>query len=212
MKSIYRTSLVLVTLALLTACEGGLLSKKQDTEPVSGPEETQMLLSGEIVDSSNTASTSSNTVSNGEPAGDFRMPSTAIRPNDPPPADSPRYLQEMREVSQALVQQDAGRLVGLPTGSFHGYPVYPATCNFYPDHSECELSDGEVVDESYLKGHVTLVKNADTFRLTCGTDICVDEQGAVIGRVSEDMKAWRDRNCQWVPENYGKMSCQWAEG
>ena len=84
--------------------------------------------------------------------------------------------------------------------------VYPATCTFHPEHAECELANGEMVDEAYLQAHTTVIRNVDVLhgRMTCGV-VCVDDQGSVLGHVSTAMQAWRERNCLWV--EYGMANC-----
>ena len=123
------------------------------------------------------------------------------------PTDGPEYQAHLLEVQAALRTGSPGRLVGVPTKvSANGYPIYPARCLFYPDHAECELADGEVVDEGYLQAHTTVIRNVDVLHgsMTCGV-ICIDEQGNVLGHVSRAMQAWRDKHCRWV--EYGTASC-----
>lgn len=124
------------------------------------------------------------------------------------PSDGPEYQAHLLEVQAALRTGSPGRLVGIPTKvSANGYPIYPARCLFYPDHAECELADGEVVDEGYLQAHTTVIRNVDVLHggMTCGV-ICIDEQGNVLGHVSRAMQAWRDENCRWV--EYGTANCR----
>ena len=123
------------------------------------------------------------------------------------PPDGPEYQAHLLEVKAATQSGSPGRLVGVPTKvSANGYPIYPARCLFYPDHAECELADGEVVDEAYLKAHTTVIRNVDVLHggMTCGI-VCIDEEGNVLGHVSQTMQAWRERNCQWV--EYGMADC-----
>ncbi len=123
------------------------------------------------------------------------------------PPDGPEYQAHLLEVKAATQSGSPGRLVGVPTKvSANGYPIYPASCLFYPEHAECELADGEVVDEAYLKAHTTVIRNVDVLRggMTCGI-VCIDEEGNVLGHVSQTMQAWRERNCQWV--EYGMADC-----
>ncbi|MEL1263066.1 hypothetical protein [Pseudoxanthomonas putridarboris] len=123
------------------------------------------------------------------------------------PPDGPEYQQHLLEVRQAAQTGSPGRLIGIPSKvSATGYPIYPATCTFYPDHAECELASGEVVDEAYLQAHTTVIRNADVLSLgmTCGV-ICIDDHGNVLGHVSQAMQAWRDQHCTWV--DYGTSRC-----
>lgn len=123
------------------------------------------------------------------------------------PPDGPEYQAHLLEVKAATQSGSPGRLVGVPTKvSANGYPIYPASCLFYPEHAECELADGEVVDEAYLKAHTTVIRNVDVLHggMTCGI-VCIDEQGNVLGHVSQTMQAWRERNCQRV--EYGMANC-----
>lgn len=123
------------------------------------------------------------------------------------PPDGPEYQAHLLEVKAATQSGSPGRLVGVPTKvSANGYPIYPASCLFYPEHAECELADGEVVDEAYLKAHTTVIRNVDVLHggMTCGI-VCIDQQGNVLGHVSQTMQAWRERNCQWV--EYGMANC-----
>ena len=123
------------------------------------------------------------------------------------PPDGPEYQAHLLEVKAATQSGSPGRLVGVPTKvSANGYPIYPASCLFYPEHAECELADGEVVDEAYLKAYTTVIRNVDVLRggMTCGV-VCVDDQGSVLGHVSTAMQAWRERNCLWV--EYGMANC-----
>ena len=123
------------------------------------------------------------------------------------PPDGPEYQAHLLEVKAASQSGSPGRLVGVPTKvSANGYPIYPASCLFYPEHAECELADGEVVDEAYLKAHTTVIRNVDVLHggMTCGI-VCIDEEGNVLGHVSQTMQAWRERNCQWV--EYGMANC-----
>ena len=123
------------------------------------------------------------------------------------PPDGPEYQAHLLEVKAATQSGSPGRLVGVPTKvSANGYPIYPASCLFYPEHAECELADGEVVDEAYLKAHTTVIRNVDVLHggMTCGI-VCIDQQGNVLGHVSQTMQAWRERNCQWV--EYGMADC-----
>lgn len=123
------------------------------------------------------------------------------------PPDGPEYQAHLLEVKAATQSGSPGRLVGVPTKvSANGYPIYPASCLFYPEHAECELADGEVVDEAYLKAHTTVIRNVDVLHggMTCGI-VCIDEEGNVLGHVSQTMQAWRERNCQWV--EYGMADC-----
>lgn len=89
---------------------------------------------------------------------------------------------------------------------FNGYQGYPARCLFYPDHIECQLDDGSLVDEDYLVFHTTPVKDADVLNgtLTCGK-ICTDDNGRVVGHVSAEMTEWRKEHCIW--ELYGVPKC-----
>ncbi len=121
------------------------------------------------------------------------------------PADSTEYQVDLVEMTQAINTSNAGRFVGLPTGFKHGYPIFPATCIFDPGNATCQLADGEEVDEAYLVAHTTVIRNIDVLGLTCGL-ICVDEDGNVLGHVSKEMIAWRDRNCTWV--DYGTPKCK----
>lgn len=124
------------------------------------------------------------------------------------PPDGPEYQAHLLEVKAATQSGSPGRLVGIPTKvSANGYPIYPARCLFYPDHAECELADGEVVDEGYLQAHTTVIRNVDVLHggMTCGV-ICIDEQGNVLGHVSRAMQAWRDEHCRWV--EYGTANCR----
>lgn len=121
------------------------------------------------------------------------------------PADSTEYQVDLVEMTQAINTRDPGRFVSLPSTFKNGYPVFAATCIFNPGEAECTLADGEVVDEAYLAAHTTVIRNIDVLGLTCGT-ICVDEDGNVLGHVSKEMIAWRDRNCTWV--DYGTPSCK----
>ena len=123
------------------------------------------------------------------------------------PPDGPEYQAHLLEVKAATQSGSPGRLVGVPTKvSANGYPIYPASCLFYREHAECELADGEVVDEAYLKAHTTVIRNVDVLHggMTCGI-VCIDQQGNVLGHVSQTMQAWRERNCQWV--EYGMANC-----
>ena len=123
------------------------------------------------------------------------------------PPDGPEYQAHLLEVKAATQSGSPGRLVGIPTKvSANGYPIYPASCLFYAEHAECELTDGEVVDEAYLKAHTTVIRNVDVLHggMTCGI-VCIDEEGNVLGHVSQTMQAWRERNCQWV--EYGMADC-----
>ena len=123
------------------------------------------------------------------------------------PPDGPEYQAHLLEVKAATQSGSPGRLVGVPTKvSANGYPIYPASCLFYAEHAECELADGEVVDEAYLKAHTTVIRNVDVLHggMTCGI-VCIDEEGNVLGHVSQTMQAWRERNCQWV--EYGMADC-----
>lgn len=123
------------------------------------------------------------------------------------PPDGPEYQAHLLEVKAATQSGSPGRLVGVPTKvSANGYPIYPASCLFYPEHAECELADGEVVDEAYLKAHTTVIRNVDVLHggMTCGI-VCIDQQGNVLGHVSQTMQAWRERNCQWL--GYGMANC-----
>ena len=121
------------------------------------------------------------------------------------PADGTEYQVDLVEMKQALTTKDPGRFVSLPTSFKLGYPVFAATCIFNPGEAECTLADGEVVDEAYLAAHTTVIRNIDVLGLTCG-QICVDEEGNVLGHVSKEMMAWRDRNCTWV--DYGTPKCK----
>jgi hypothetical protein len=124
------------------------------------------------------------------------------------PPDGPEYQAHLMEVKAATQSGSPGRLVGVPTKvSANGYPIYPASCIFYPEHAECELADGEVVDEGYLQAHTTVIRNVDVLHggMTCGI-VCIDEQGNVLGHVSRAMQAWRDQHCRWV--DYGTASCE----
>lgn len=123
------------------------------------------------------------------------------------PADGPDYQMHLVEVQTALRTGSPGRLVGVPTKvSANGYPIYPATCTFYPDHAECELAGGEVSDEGYLQAHTTVIRNVDVLHgdMICGI-VCIDDQGNVLGHVSKAMQAWRDKHCTWV--DYGTARC-----
>ena len=123
------------------------------------------------------------------------------------PPDGPEYQAHLLEVKAASQSGSPGRLVGVPTKvSANGYPIYPATCTFHPEHAECELANGEMVDEAYLQAHTTVIRNVDVLhgRMTCGV-VCVDDQGSVLGHVSTAMQAWRERNCLWV--EYGMAYC-----
>lgn len=124
------------------------------------------------------------------------------------PSDGPEYQAHLLEVQAAQRTGSPGRLVGVPTQvSANGYPIYPARCLFYPDHAECELADGEVVDEGYLQAHTTVIRNVDVLHggMTCGV-ICIDEQGNALGHVSRAMQTWRDKHCRWV--EYGTANCR----
>ena len=128
----------------------------------------------------------------------------------PMPADGQEYQDDLAEMTRAIQTGQPGRYVGLPTGfTTTGYPVFPATCTFYDDHSECETANGEVVDEAYLANKTVVVRNTDVLNTaahTCGTQICVDNDGNVIGHVSKQMIAWRKANCTWDP--YGTAKCK----
>lgn len=123
------------------------------------------------------------------------------------PADGTEYQVDLVEMKQAFANKDPGRFVNLPTKFVHGYPVFAATCDFYPEHAECALADGETVDEAYLSMHTTVIRNTDVLALglTCGV-VCVDDDANVVGHVSKEMLGWIERNCTW--ENYGYPKCK----
>lgn len=127
----------------------------------------------------------------------------------PLPADGVEYKMDLAAMTHAIQTNNPGEYVGLPTGfTATGYPVFPATCTFYDDHSECEVN-GEAVDEAYLANKVVVMRNIDVLNTdahTCGTEICVDNDGNVIGHVSKQMIAWRKANCTWAP--YGTAKCK----
>ena len=74
------------------------------------------------------------------------------------------------------------------------------------DKGDGEPFYGFTYDEAYLKAHTTVIRNVDVLRggMTCGI-VCIDEEGNVLGHVSQTMQAWRERNCQWV--EYGMADC-----
>lgn len=123
------------------------------------------------------------------------------------PEDSPRFYHDM-EVVHSFVGQSTNTPFLEPVGLFNRdrYPVFQAKCYFSPENSECMLVDGTEVDEAYLVGKLPLVRNWDALRedWSCG-QVCVDNEGRVIGRVSPEMIAWRDQNCSWAV--YGSARC-----
>jgi hypothetical protein len=128
-------------------------------------------------------------------------------PPDAIPLDGPEYNRHLLEVRNAVMTNNPGRLVGMPAGfSETGYPIYPATCIFWPKMAECSLSNGEVADEDYLIAHTTIIRNVDVLnpKMTCGK-ICVDEENRVLGYVSKEMYSWKNRNCEWL--EYGNAKC-----
>lgn len=126
------------------------------------------------------------------------------------PADGAEYTTDLQTMTSAIHNNSPGRYLGLPNGfTATGYPIFPATCTFFDDHSECQTSSGEAVDEAYLANKVVVMRNIDVLNTTahiCGTQICVDENGNVIGHVSKQMVAWRKANCTWAP--YGTAKCK----
>lgn len=132
-------------------------------------------------------------------------PGTTLPATFPP--DGPEYQAHIAEVQAVSRTGVAGRLLAVPTQvSANGYPIYPATCTFYPGHAECKLANGEVVDEDYLRAHTTVIRNIDVLHggMVCGV-VCVDSQGAVLAHVSHAMQEWRGKHCRW--QTYGKASC-----
>ena len=178
-------------------------------EQRESPSTEQTVIIGEPVAPAISAVTKE--VANFAPAAPSVVVSAGVGPQVEVPAgfppDGPEYQAHLLEVKAATQSGSPGRLVGVPTKvSANGYPIYPASCLFYPEHAECELADGEVVDEAYLKAHTTVIRNVDVLRggMTCGI-VCIDEEGNVLGHVSQTMQAWRERNCQWV--EYGMADC-----
>ena len=192
---------------LLTACEGGLLGAWGEPTPKTTGE-NYIALNGHPL-----------------PAGvpvDYEPPVAAptpvtvgpdpvqVAPAQPAhpdlPADSVQYLID-RQAALKDYEQVAPAGFVEPVARFEdGYPVFRATCIFGPTESECTLGHGEVVDEAYLSAHLPLVRNADVLRTdwACG-EICVDEDGHVVGKVSPEMRAWREQHCTWV--QYGLPNC-----
>lgn len=208
MKSL-RSYTLLLSVILLAGCEGGLLVGKSEDKPVQGPNEMQMGVDGKIIRNPEAEGNLHSKVSGTwSPEGGQYAGAPAQR--DPIPADGNAYTQHLLEVQAAVQTQNPGRLLGIPSGTYYGYPVYPATCTFYPDRSECETSDGQKIAEPDLRLKVTVVRNVDVLNLNCGIDICIDGEGRVLGHVSEEMMDWRDRNCEWLV--YGTSACRWAEG
>lgn len=201
-----------VLLALLTGCDqlgaslGMSVERKQESSPAS-----QTTIMGEPV-SANDVSVAPDEGPDGvaersdapSEAADERV---VVASTDLPP-DGPEYQAHLLEVQTVSRTGNPGRLVGVPTQiSANGYPVYPATCTFYPDHAECALANGEAVDEAYLQAHTTVIRNLHVLHggLTCNI-VCVDDHGNVLGHVSQAMQAWREANCRW--EQYGIARCR----
>lgn len=199
-------------LLLLTGCEAAIgeggaiaLLHEQSTEvvdaPVAGP--SYITLDGTPVpEGTNLQVAEAKRTSPPKAVPPLSRPTpTAI------PPDGPEYHQQLQEFKRAMLSKSPGRLLGLPTTFSSGYPVYPATCVFYAEHVECETHTGEIVDEDYLVTHTTVIRNVDVIEggLTCGR-ICVDNDGRVLGYVSKEMVAWRDRNCTWI--EYGNAKCK----
>ncbi|QVD49109.1 hypothetical protein LUCX_39 [Xanthomonas phage vB_XciM_LucasX] len=202
--------LLILTVLFLVGCSdsaatSGLLSRPKDsTPPVAG--EAYVDLQGNPVQAGtpllpeDTSPVDKVAV---QPTTETTRPATSF------PDDTTEGIVDQTELKQAFITKDPGRFVGLPTGlSENGYPVYPATCSFYPDHAECELLSGEVVDEAYLEQHTTVIRNIDVLHgdMTCGTMICVDKDGNVLGHVSKAMQGWRSNNCTW--RQYGDAICK----
>ncbi|MBD9470377.1 hypothetical protein [Pseudoxanthomonas sp. PXM01] len=201
-----------VLLALLTGCDqlgaslGMPVERKQESAPAS-----QTTIISEPV-SANDVSVAPEEGPGGIAEWSGAPPEAADEPvvvasTDLPP-DGPEYQADLLEVQAAARTGNQGRLVGVPTQvSANGYPVYPANCSFYPDHAECALASGEVVDEAYLQAHTTVIRNLHVLHggMTCGI-VCVDDDGNVLGHVSQAMQAWREANCRW--EQYGMARCR----
>ena len=199
-------------LALLTGCEqlgaslGMPVERKQESSPADHP-----TMIGEPV-SANDISVAPEEGSEGaagvEEAPPAGMDEPVVVASTDLPPDGPEYQAHLLEVQAASRTGDPGRLVGVPTQvSANGYPVYPATCTFYPGHAECALANGEAVDEAYLQAHTTVIRNLHVLHggMTCGI-VCVDDHGNVLGHVSQAMQAWRESNCHW--EQYGIAHCR----
>lgn len=132
------------------------------------------------------------------------LPATLLRSI---PEDSAKFYEDMMIIHSPAGHSEATPFLE-PAVHFSGdnYPIFTATCFFNPENSECALGDGTLVDEAYLVNKLPLVRNWDALRedWSCG-QVCVDEDGRVMGRVSPEMIAWRDRNCSWAV--YGSARC-----
>lgn len=212
MKTIQHTALLVIALSL-SACEGGLLGTFSTPAPAVAGEN--------YIDLSGSPVPVGSPLTEQAPSGTYTPPTPPTPTMDVPgvnlslapwqlesiPDDSPQFYEDAKAVRLSYQYQDAGWFFEpVPHLNALGYPEFTAECLFSAHASECALRDGEVVDEAYLSAHTPLVRNSDVLReeWACGT-ICVDETGRVMGRVSAEMIAWRDRHCTWV--QYGLPNC-----
>lgn len=93
-------------------------------------------------------------------------------------------------------------------------PTYAFKCIFYyHDTTKCTNAKGAVVREADVAAVVTLVKNSRVVGngeydgpYRCNL-VCVDKDGNVHGRVSDEMLLWRHQHCM-NPEA-GLYNCKW---
>ncbi|SOD54776.1 hypothetical protein [Pseudoxanthomonas wuyuanensis] len=123
------------------------------------------------------------------------------KPPSPPP-DGVQYERDVLEVKRAWDSRNRGRLIGLPSGiSDSGYPLWPATCEFYSDSADCRMTNGARMNEMDVVNGVTVIRNIDVIKnpeLICGDRLCVNHDGTVLGHVSTEMQEWRNRYCSWT--------------
>ncbi len=210
------SSLALLGLVFLTACTP-TTSQSINTSAVAAMERAAPISDASAVNAPMTTTAVSPPPAQTHPADDSDIPGIndtkfgdedpVVAKGTPVPPDNLMYQANIDEVKKALTTGKPGRLIGLPTGFAHGYPIYPATCMFGPENAVCTDEAGQVVTEDYLVAHTSVIRNSDVLALglRCGK-VCVDEQDNVLGYVSPDMVAWRDQNCTWA--NYGTPKCK----
>ena len=209
------SSLALLGLVFLTACTP-TTSQSINTSAVAAMDRAAPISDPSAVNAPMTTTADAPPVQT-HPADDSDIPGindTKFGDEDPVaakgtpvPPDNLMYQANIDEVKKALTTGNPGRLIGLPTGFAHGYPIYPATCTFTSVAAVCQDSNGDLIDEDYLVAHTSVIRNSDVLALglTCGK-VCVDENDNVLGYVSPDMVAWRDQNCTW--DGYGTPKCK----
>lgn len=207
------SSLALLGLVFLTACSP-TTSQSIDTAAIAAMDRaasTPMAVSAPTTTTADAAPAQTHPADDSDIAGindtKFGDEDSVAAKGTPVPPDNLMYQANIDEVKKALTTGKPGRLIGLPTGFAHGYPIYPATCMFGPENAVCTDEAGQVVTEDYLVAHTSVIRNSDVLALglRCGK-VCVDEQDNVLGYVSPDMVAWRDQNCTWA--NYGTPKCK----